>query len=75
MNLPLVLHLLVRIDPSSSDLTVTEKSAFAGFRYYNDWTPGTPRNRVRGRRPLATASATRPVGQMAWILEKFWAWT
>ena len=40
VNLPLVLHLLVRIDPSSSDLTMTEKSAFAGFRYYNDWDSG-----------------------------------
>jgi len=75
VNLPLVLHLLVRIDPSSSDLTVTEKSAFAGFRYYNDWDSGYSKEQSTRPQTVGYGLSDSPVGQMAWILEKFWAWT
>jgi hypothetical protein len=36
VNMPLILHLLVRFDPASKDLTEAEKSALAGAQYYND---------------------------------------
>ncbi len=35
----------------------------------------TPSSSRPGRRRSATDWSTRPVGQLAWIVEKFWSWT
>jgi hypothetical protein len=66
---------MVRIDPSSSELTATEKSAFAGFRYYNDWDSAYSKEQSTRPQTVGYGLSDSPVGQMAWILEKFWAWT
>jgi len=75
VNLPLVLHLMVRTDSSNSDLTATEKSALAGFRYYNDWDSGYSKEQSTRPQTVGYGLSDSPVGQMVWILEKFWAWT
>jgi pimeloyl-ACP methyl ester carboxylesterase len=75
VNLPLIVHLLVRTDPSSSDLTATEKSAIASAQYYNDWDSGYSKEQSTRPQTLGYGLSDSPVGQMAWILEKFWAWT
>ena len=75
VNLPLVLHLMVRMDPSSTELTATEKSAIAGLRYYNEWDSGYSKEQSTRPQTVGYGLSDSPVGQMAWILEKFWAWT
>jgi len=75
VNMPLILHLLVRRDPASKDLTETEKSALAGAQYYNDWDSGYAKEQSTRPQTVGYGLTDSPVGQMAWILEKFWAWT
>lgn len=75
VNLPLILHLLMRIDPASSDLTAAEKSALAGAQYYNDWDSGYSKEQSTRPQTVGYGLSDSPAGQMAWILEKFWAWT
>jgi hypothetical protein len=54
---------------------VTEKSASAGFRYYNDWDSGYSKEQSTRPQTVGYGLSDSPVGQMAWILEKFWSWT
>jgi pimeloyl-ACP methyl ester carboxylesterase len=58
-----------------SSLTPLEQSALAGMQYYNDWDSGY--SKQQGTRPqtLGYGLADSPSGQLAWILEKFHAWT
>ena len=63
-------------DPAtSSELTEKEKSALEGIKYYNDWDSGY--SKQQGTRPqtVGYGLTDSPVGQMTWILEKFWSWT
>ena len=39
------------------------------------WDSGYSTQQRPGRRPLGYGLADSPAGQLAWILEKFWAWT
>jgi epoxide hydrolase len=75
VNLPLVLHLLVQLGPAASDLTEAEKSAIAGMQYYNDWDSGYSKEQSTRPQTVGYGLSDSPVGQMAWILEKFRAWT
>ena len=58
-----------------NSLTPQEQSALAGMQYYNDHDSGY--SKQQGTRPqtLGYGLADSPVGQLAWIVEKFWAWT
>ena len=70
VNMPLILHLLVRIDPSSNDLTEAEKSALAGVQYYNDWDSGYSKEQSTRPQTVGYGLTDSPVGQMAWILRE-----
>ena len=66
----------VQPDPETfGDLTVSEASALAGLEHYRDWDSGY--SKQQGTRPqtVGYGLADSPVGQAAWILEKFWSWT
>src|SRR5689334_9803122 len=73
------IHLNMPIAPpdpaTANDLTEKEKSAIAGMQYYNDWDSGYSKQQSTRPQTLAYGLSDSPAGQMAWILEKFWAWT
>lgn len=66
---------IVAPDPATmADLTEAEKSALAGLKKYR--AEGSAYARQQGTRPqtIGYALADSPVGQAAWIVEKYQAW-
>ena len=71
LNMPIVLP-----DPETLDnLTDAEVSALSGFDHYQQWDSGYSTQQASRPQTLGYGLADSPVGQMAWIIEKFWAWT
>lgn len=58
-----------------NDLTEQEAAALDGIGHYDRWDSGY--SKQQGTRPqtLGYGLADSAVGQMAWIIEKFWSWT
>src|SRR5262249_56375373 len=62
-------------DPDTmGSLTELEKSALAGFQHYQDWDSGYSKEQSTRPQTVGYGLADSPVGQLAWIVEKFWAW-
>jgi pimeloyl-ACP methyl ester carboxylesterase len=59
-----------RETPSAED-----QDALAAYKYYQDWDSGYSKQQSTRPQTLGYALIDSPVGQLAWILEKFWAWT
>ena len=57
------------------DLTAYEKDALASIKHYWDWDSGYSKQQSTRPQTLGYGLVDSPVGQAAWILEKFWAWT
>jgi pimeloyl-ACP methyl ester carboxylesterase len=55
--------------------TPEEARALKGIEYYRDWDSGYSRQQSTRPQTVGYALTDSPVGQAAWILEKFWAWT
>ena len=55
--------------------TAEDRDALAAFKYYQDWDSGYSKQQATRPQTLGYALTDSPVGQLAWILEKFWAWT
>ena len=71
LNMPIVTP-----DPATmNDLTDREKSALAGMQHYADWDSGYSKQQSTRPQTLGYGLADSPVGQAAWIIEKFWSWT
>lgn len=71
INMPIVAP-----DPDTmNDLTPQELSALEGMSFYNDWDSGYSKQQSTRPQTLGYGLADSPVGQMAWIVEKFYAWT
>jgi pimeloyl-ACP methyl ester carboxylesterase len=71
VNMPIVAP-----DPDTmDDLTETEQKALADMAAYNDSDSGYSKQQSTRPQTLGYALADSPVGQMAWIIEKFYAWT
>ena len=67
---------VVAPDPETMDnLTELEQSALEGMTFYNEWDSGYSKQQSTRPQTLAYGLADSPVGQMAWIVEKFYAWT
>jgi pimeloyl-ACP methyl ester carboxylesterase len=65
-----------RPDPALlSDLTEFEKSVLARFKWYQEEDSGYAVQQSTRPQTLAYALADSPVGQMAWIIEKFHGWS
>ena len=63
-------------DPNTmSDLSPLEKYALERMAYYRDWDSGYSKQQSTRPQTLGYGLVDSPVGQMAWILEKFWRWT
>ncbi len=73
------IHLNMVVAPpppeSMEDLTELEKSALAGMQHYQEWDSGYSKQQSTRPQTVGYGLVDSPVGQMAWILEKFWAWT
>ncbi len=66
------------LSPSAAvmkDLTDFEQNAIAGTQYYWDWESGYSTEQSTRPQTIGYALVDSPVGQAAWILEKFRAWT
>lgn len=63
-------------DPATSNsLTESEKSAITAIRYYEEWESGYAKQQSTRPQTLGYGLTDSPAGQLAWILEKFRAWT
>jgi pimeloyl-ACP methyl ester carboxylesterase len=65
----------VPLGPIDDDATQRERQAWDDFEWHQRW--GTGYQLLQSTRPqtLGYGLADSPVGQLAWIVEKFWAWT
>jgi pimeloyl-ACP methyl ester carboxylesterase len=67
---------MVAPDPATMEqLTPAEQSALAAMSFYQEWDSGYSKQQSTRPQTLAYGLADSPVGQMAWIVEKFYAWT
>jgi len=55
--------------------SAAEQRALAGLKYYRRWDSGYSKQQATRPQTVGYALTDSPVGQAAWILEKFWAWT
>jgi pimeloyl-ACP methyl ester carboxylesterase len=63
-----------RPDPMDN-LTEIEQRALAGMKHYQDWDSGYSKQQSTRPQTVGYGLTDSPIGQAAWILEKFWAWT
>ncbi len=57
------------------DPTPEEQQALDGAAYYRQWDSGYSKQQSTRPQTIGYGLVDSPVGQAAWILEKFWAWT
>jgi len=55
--------------------TEEEQQALASLAHYQKWDSGYSKQQSTRPQTLGYALVDSPVGQMAWIIEKFWSWT
>ena len=55
--------------------TPRDQKALAGAKFYQDWDSGYSKQQSTRPQTLGYGLADSPIGQAAWIIEKFWAWT
>ena len=55
--------------------TAEEAAALKAVAYYQKWDSGYSKQQSTRPQTLGYGLADSPVGQLAWIVEKFWAWT
>jgi pimeloyl-ACP methyl ester carboxylesterase len=58
-----------------ADLTPAEMVAIGKYQYYQDKDSGYSKEQSTRPQTVGYALVDSPAGQLAWILEKFWAWT
>jgi epoxide hydrolase len=57
------------------DLTEGEQQAPAAFAEHRKWGTGYSKQQSTRPQTLGYGLVDSPVGQLAWVVEKFWAWT
>lgn len=57
------------------NLSEAELTALDAFAHYDKWDSGYSKQQSTRPQTLGYGLVDSPVGQLAWILEKFWAWT
>ena len=57
------------------DLTEFEQEALKGSQFYQDWDSGYSKQQSTRPQTLGYGLVDSPIGQAAWILEKFYQWT
>ena len=71
LNMPIVAP---ELEPRS-ELSDLEKRALAASRHYQQWDSGYSTQQRTRPQTVGYGLVDSPIGQAAWILEKFWAWT
>jgi len=56
------------------DLTEDEQQALAAFAEHRKWGTGYSKQQSTRPQTLGYGLVDSPVGQLAWVVEKFWAW-
>ena len=69
------LTLAMSARPTGEPSTPDELHAVERIQYYMQWDSGYSTQQRTRPQTLGYGLADSPVGQLAWILEKFWAWT
>jgi pimeloyl-ACP methyl ester carboxylesterase len=70
------LNMPIAVPPGPlDDPTPAELAALAAFTHYEKWDSGYSKQQSTRPQTLGYGLADSPVGQLAWIVEKFWAWT
>jgi pimeloyl-ACP methyl ester carboxylesterase len=64
-----------RDQSTTDDLTDFERQSLADIGYHLEWGSGYALQQATRPQTLAYGLADSPVGQCAWIAEKYWAWT
>jgi epoxide hydrolase len=70
LNMP-----IARPAASAGDLTEEEQQALAEMAEHRKWGTGYSKQQSTRPQTLGYGLVDSPVGQLAWIVEKFWAWT
>ena len=65
----------VPLGPLTEDSTEQERNAYADFEWHSNWGVGYQVQQSTRPQTLGYGLTDSPIGQMAWITEKFWAWT
>ena len=65
----------VPLGPLTDDATERERSSFEDFAWHTQWGTGYQHQQSTRPQTLGYGLVDSPVGQLAWIVEKFWAWT
>jgi len=60
---------------SGGDLTEDEQQGLAAYAEHRQWGTGYSKQQSTRPQTLGYGLVDSPVGQLAWIVEKFWAWT
>ena len=63
-----------RDEEDLADLTEFEQQALAGMEHYSQWDSGYSKQQSTRPQTLGYGLADSPVGQMCWVVEKFWSW-
>jgi len=58
-----------------TDLTPAEQASLASFDHHRKWGTGYSKEQSTRPQTIGYGLVDSPVGQAAWIVEKFWAWT
>jgi pimeloyl-ACP methyl ester carboxylesterase len=73
------IHLNMAIAPptpeSMSDLSELEQRALASMQHYTEFDSGYSKQQSTRPQTIGYGLVDSPVGQAAWIIEKFWSWT
>ncbi len=63
-------------DPETmDDLSELEQRGIAGMKHYREWDSGYSKEQSTRPQTVGYGLVDSPIGQAAWIIEKFWAWT
>ncbi|MGE5698249.1 MAG: epoxide hydrolase family protein [Candidatus Sericytochromatia bacterium] len=57
-----------------SDPTPREQAALKALQYYDQWDSGYSKQQSTRPQTVGYGLVDSPVGQLAWIVEKFWSW-
>lgn len=70
VNMPIVLPL-----PPFENLSPEEADMIAAIEHYNRWDSGYSTEQASRPQTIGYSLADSPIGQAAWIYEKFWKWS
>jgi pimeloyl-ACP methyl ester carboxylesterase len=62
-------------EEATANPTEADQRALAALGHYQQWDSGYSKQQSTRPQSLGYGLVDSPVGQMAWIVEKFWAWT